>query len=348
MRTCWRACFPLLVSCLLLVSCSASKQEGMGQNRFDMELEAVEKVSVLSTDGKEVTLNLPVFLKGLGQQDMELQRVEMPLQNRDLRYTLIVHRRGEAPLVVEVGKEVSQVGNVSYSGKGARGFYSWIRKLTAEAIFAAPVQAVEVSAGDLDRSLTLDGRQSAEIVSLLRDVKYHAAEEQKRYPVYPDYRLKLDRGGQMIEVSLLTPTLLSVEWGSETIYFDGSSQLFSRLTEWLPLHSTAINPIDPLFKAMECRLYPGSEPQVKKQVWKVDRSIENQAILHQMIRLLHKGIPSSQPGAREKELYTVVFVVGEVPHTLKMYDRTFLLDGQRYQHPHIDQALLQLFGSMQK
>ncbi|NGQ93992.1 hypothetical protein G3578_02250 [Brevibacillus sp. SYP-B805] len=347
MKTCWRACFPLLVSCVLLVSCSASKQERMEQNRFDMELEAIEKVSVLSTDGKEVTLNLPVFLEELGQQDKDLQRVEEPLQNRDLRYTLIVRRRGEAPLVVEVGKEASQIGNVSYSGKGAGGFYRWIRKLTAEAILAAPVQAVEASAGDLDRSLALDGRQSAEIASLLRTAKYHPGEEQKRYPVYPDYRLKLDNGGQMIEVSLLTPTMFAVKWGNETLYYDGSSQLFSRLTEWLPPHSTALNPIAPLFKAMECRLYPGSAAQVKHQVWKVDRSIENQAILHQMIRLLHQGIPSNQPAAAGKELYTVVFVVGGVPHTLKMYDSTFVLDGQRYRHPHIDQTLLQLVGSMQ-
>jgi hypothetical protein len=322
----------------------------MDQNRLNVELKTIEKVSVLSTDGQEVTLNLPVFLGELDKQGKELHQTARPLQSAELRYTLIVQRRGDAPLVIEVGKEASQIGNLTYSGSSAVNFYHWIRELTAGSLFTTmQIQKGDLHAGDLNRSLSLDERQIAEITSYLRNAKYHPIEDGKHYPLYPDYRLKLENGERTMEITLLTPTLLSVQLGRETLQYDVSGQLFSLLTEWLPLHASAGNPLDQLYKTRECELVPGRLSQAKKQSWKMDQSIEIQAILHQIIRKLHEGVPAEQSAAVSgREQYSLLFQVNGKEHVLKMYEQVFSLDGKYYRHRHLDKTVLQLLGSMQK
>lgn len=219
----------LFIGCLLLTSCS----QVVSKNQMDVELEAVEQVSVLSADGQEIQLPLPLFLGEIEKQGKQLRPTDKKLMQSDLRYTLLVRRRSESPLVVQIGRNMSQLGTVTYEGTGAGHFYHWIRELTAGSIFTPKLRNGEIRANGLNRQMVLEEKQREELASLLQRAVYKPVEEISVPPLFPDYQLKLDYGQRTTEVSMLTPTVAAVRFGNDTLYYDIPEQLYARLSEWL-------------------------------------------------------------------------------------------------------------------
>lgn len=148
---------PALLICLLLAGCADGSNRNISEvkKRIDVEMGAVEKVTVLSTDGQEISIDLTSFLNDLSEQGKDLQLSTEPLTREDVRYTLILTRKVEAPLVIEVGEQASQFGDEAYRGSGADKFYRWIRKLSGTALLESSLHSVEITADDLTTSSAL-------------------------------------------------------------------------------------------------------------------------------------------------------------------------------------------------
>ncbi|HZG15064.1 MAG TPA: hypothetical protein VE710_08610 [Candidatus Bathyarchaeia archaeon] len=334
----------LMIGCLLLTSCSTAAQ----QSRFDMDLEEIDHVSVLSLDGQEIQLPLALFLGELKQQGHHLIPTDHVFHRDDMMYTLLVHRRSESPLVVQIGRNASQFGNITYEGEGAVNFYRWIRRLTAESIFASNLLEGEIRAEDLNREKVLEELQRNELESLLRRAVYNASEDWQAYPLYPDYRLKLNYGDRITEVRMLTPTNAAVRFGNDTFYYEMPDRLHERVVEWLSPHILTGIQLEMLFQANHWKIIQDGDFH-HPVFWDLKDVPEKKMYVHQMVRVLREGAPlTAKPRQISAERFRFVVSSGEKKQNIVVYDHHFVLSEQFYQLHDIGKTVASLLQSEEK
>jgi len=348
MKPCSRIClFALMFVCFCLGGCAdaANRPVTDMKKKMDVEVGAVQKASVLSTDGQEVPLDVSVLLDELPTAGKELMLSDRSLRREDVRYTLILHRKVEAPLVLEVGADGSQFGGKTYGGSGAVSFYHWVRRLTGNALLRSEIHSMELSAGDMGRSLLLGDRDAEAIRKAIQGAQYLDATEAGKYPLYPHYQVKLQTANGLLTASVLTPTVISLPFGKETHTFRVDGSLFSALTRLIPPHEVGSDPFAGLFKASEISVLPIGKRSFSPVTVNVTKSIVEQSIAHQCIRLLKEGIHQSPPPRLPRqELYQIQFRVDGKNRVVNMYDRYFVFEGKVYAYAGGTQALLTLFG----
>ena len=339
---------PALFVCFLLVACS-NQPTGTGstaQDELIRQLGTVEKVSVLSTDGTELPLELRDFSHEIAERAAPLQRAATPLAPDQVKFTLIVHRADLAPLVIEVGSKVSQVGEVAYAGEGAEALYQWTREEIGQSLFHHEgVYAIQLTAADQGRTYTLSQEESSFVWKSLQAATYQHKLEQLSYPLYPAYQLELDLGERVLDVAVLTPGLLSVRFGDEVLHYRVTGELFSKLTEWLPPHDqTEGDPLNTLFKATKVQI-TGTDKSGHAQTWVIGESIEEQGRAHQLVRLLKQATPLKQPPALpEKPLFTLAFQLPGGEQRIDLYEKWFTYNGRIYEQAAISDYIQRLIA----
>ncbi|MGQ7277266.1 hypothetical protein ACT91Q_04805 [Brevibacillus thermoruber] len=337
--------FPVLMAGLLMAGCSEGVKgtESDMKKQLDADLGAVEKVTVLSTDGQEVPLALDEFLKELPEQGKDLQVSPQPLKRDEIRYTLVLYRHKLAPLVVEVGKQASQYGENTYRGPGADRFYQWIHREAGKGLLPAAIQTAVVSAEDLGQTVTLGKTQAEFLQGVLAAATPLSDKEIDQYPLYPHYRLRIDTGGRSLHITMLTPTLVSIPFGRETHYYSIQGSLFSQLTQWLPPRRTAGDAFDRLFQASKIRVEPSGDARVASVEQSATETTVEQGKAHQCVRLLKGGVAlAGQPKSPGSERYRLIFSVEESEVTVHVYDRHIRFNDNWYAHERLDDELLTL------
>jgi hypothetical protein len=342
---------PVMLVSLFVAGCSSEVSDRNAselKKRIEAEIGVIEKGSVLSTDGQEVSLDLQTFLNDLQGHGKELQLSDTPLQREDVRYTLILHRKSVAPLVIEVGEQASQFGDQTYRGSGAVNFYRWVRQQAGKRLLPQSVRSIELTAVDFAYTLPLKQREAEAVWQLLKSAETVDMMEQKQYPLYPYYRLKLE-GERTVEATVLTPTLLSVPFGKETHYYRIPGSLFSLLTEWLPPQKAISDPFEPLFKATHIRIEPLKDARVEAQTRKISETTVEQALAHQLVRLLKDGtLQDGQRAQPQQARFRLTFFGNGTESSLYVFDRYFLYDGRVYTHPEWNETIRDLLNETGK
>jgi len=350
MKPRWLACLSLLFTCMWLSACSVSPQgEERAEAQLGIDLESIASVSVFTADGQEVPLDHSHFMERISSQPGEFHASDQPMKPEEVRFTLVAYRQSGSPLVMEVGPQASRFGDATFRGVGAEAFYRQISELTGKSLLRRSLHAVEVKAMDLTRSVTLQAGQLASLETWLQNAEYHPDQESHPYPLYPDYRLELDFGDRVVEATVMTPSLLAVNIGDERLYFHVSGELFSHLTEWLPLYAAKPTELDVLFKTTELRLIPGHEMGGKERNWKVEQS-EAQAVLHHLVRILRTGeaTPDKKDVLAAQPLYTLIFHHQGKAYPVSMHQHHFVLHDTVYLHRQADKQIMQLLTRLEK
>lgn len=350
MKPLWLACFSLFFACFLLSACSASPQGvERAEGQLGIDLEAIASISVFTADGQEVPLDHAIFMERISRQHGEFHASDQPMKPEEVRFTLVAYRQNGSPLVMEVGAQASRFGETTFRGVGAEEFYRQIRELTGKSLLRRNLHAVEAKAMDLARSVTLQASQVMALEQWLRTAEYHPDQESHPYPLYPDYRLELDYGDRVVEATVMTPSLLAVNIGDERLYFHVSGELFSRLTEWLPLYAAHPTELDVLFKTTEMHLIPGKAKNVKERRWKMEQS-EAQAVLHHLVRILRTGeVTTDNKNVLAAEpQYTLIFYHQGKAYPVSMHPHQFVLQDTVYLHRQADKQILQLLERLGK
>ncbi|MDH4617176.1 hypothetical protein [Brevibacillus sp. AY1] len=352
MKSSFRAyLFPLLVAGLVLTGCSQDNQGIKTDMRgsIETELGAVEKVTVMSTDGQEVALELPVFMKELTEQGQDLEVSTEPLDQGEVRFTLVLYRKDLAPLVVPIGEKASQYGDRTFRGNGAKTFYQWVHKQVGTGILAQEMNNIYLSAEDLSSTKLLQDSERDAVKQLLRSADPELEQGVKQYPLHPYYRMRIHSNEKPLEVTVLTPTLISIPFGRETLTFHVEGALFSQLTSWLPPKEKTDDIYEKLFKANKLRIEKAGRTDVEDHEYDVTTTTKEQGKAHQIVRLIKSATPlpdaPSQPGEKQ---YVLHFVSSDTKRTIEMYPLTFKLDQSWFSHNNLDHNILKLLDSSRK
>ncbi|MFD2371280.1 hypothetical protein ACFSO0_15255 [Brevibacillus sp. GCM10020057] len=352
MKSSLRACLlTIVVACMVVTGCAQNTKitEADMKNRIETELDTVERVSVMSTDGQEVSLDLRLFLSELHGQGKDLQLSDEPLKQEDVKFTLVLYRKQLAPLVVSVGEKASQFGESTYRGPGAITFYQWIHRLTGKGLMALQEDSILLNADDLSESRTLSLEEAGYIQKVLREAVPESDKNEDQQPLYPHYRLRINSGERPMEVTVLTPTLISVPFGRDTHYFQVDGTLFSRLTEYLVPREMTSDPIEKLFKATNIRVDASGQMPVDNIDLDVTQSTVEQGLAHQTVRLLKTGVPLPQPPQQSGLVqYKLHFRVSGEERTVTFYSLYFQIDDQWYSHNQLQKTIWKWIASAQK
>ncbi|MBY0088803.1 hypothetical protein [Brevibacillus brevis] len=347
LRTCLLV---MMVSSLFVTGCAQSgKVSDDMKDHIEKELGAVEKVTVMSTDGQEVLLDLRLFLQELSGQGQDLQVSSESLKQEDVRFTLVLYRTQQAPLVVTVGESASEFGGHTYRGAGASYFYQWVNKLTGKGVLSQKIQSVRLSAEDLGQARVLNEVEAEYIRKVMGSAVPEVDTRSKQYPLYPNYQMRMNSADRPVEVAILTPTLIAVPFGRETFFFHVEGSLFSRLTEWMPPSNRKDDKIDPLFKSTRIRVTANGEMNVQDTKLDVTQTTIEQGIAHQSVRLLKNAdplnVPPKNPGPKQYELH---FLVNDIDQRMEVYPRYFKYDQTWYIQDELAENVWKLFQSLRK
>ncbi|MGZ0049767.1 hypothetical protein [Brevibacillus gelatini] len=342
--------FIVMVASMMIAGCAQTdKVPADMSNHIEKELDAVEKVTVMSTDGQEVMLDLPTFMKELAGQGKDLQLSETALKQEDVRFTLVLYRKQLAPLVVAVGEGASQFGENTYRGAGAVAFYQWIQKLTGKGLLSQKINTVLLSAEDISKTRVLGETEMEAIRTVLAAAVPETGATRKQYPLYPNYRLRINSAERPLEVTVLTPTLISVPFGKETHTFHVDGELFSKLTEWIPPAEMEEMQLEQLFKASKIRIAPTGAMAVEGLELEVRKTTVEQGIAHQAVRLLQTAeLLKEAPKEPGPEQYRLYFTVNGKEHELILYDNHFQIDANWFAHHEMADAMWKLLQSARK
>lgn len=340
--------FPVLMAGLLLAGCSENMQGQPAdmKKQIDAELGSIERITVLSTDGVEVPLELPTFLKELTEQGSDLQKSDQPLAREEIRYTLVLYRAKLAPLVVEIGEQASQYGENTYRGQGAVKFYQWIYKQAGKGLLSGTYRSTVLSAVDLNQTLTLDKDQTLAVQEVLVTAEPLMEKERHQYPLYPYYQMRVDTGERMLDATLLTPTMIAVPFGRETQYYRIQGSLFSQFTQWMPPRKMTDDSFQQLYQAATIRLIAtGAEAKGSVEKKSTETTVE-QGMAHHCVRLLKNStLLSQEPKNHGAEKYQLSFAVGDTVHTVYFYDRFFRYQENWYAQDKLEEEIFRLLGS---
>nr|WP_242071883.1 hypothetical protein [Brevibacillus formosus] len=319
------------------------------KDHIEKELGTVDKVTVMSTDGQEVLLDLRLFLQELSGQGQDLQISSEPLKQEDVRFTLVLYRTQQAPLVVTVGESASEFGGHTYRGAGASYFYQWINKLTGKGVLSQKIQSVRLAAEDLGQARVLNELEAEYIRKVMESAVPEVDSRSKQHPLYPNYRMRMNSADKPVEVAILTPTLIAVPFGRETFFFHVEGSLFSRLTEWMPPSNRKDDRIDQLFKSTRIRITAIGEMNVQDTKLDVTKTTIEQGIAHQSVRVLKNAdpliVPPKEPGKKQYELY---FLVNDKEQRIEVYPRYFKYEQTWYIHDELAENVWKLFQSLRK
>ncbi|MED1746347.1 MULTISPECIES: hypothetical protein [Brevibacillus] len=340
--------FPVLMAGLLLAGCAENTngQPADMKKQMDNELGSVEKVTVLSTDGVEVPLELQKFLKELPEQGGDLHKSDQVLTRDEIRYTLVLYRSKQAPLVVEVGEQASQYGENTYRGQGAVKLYQWIYRQAGVGLLSGTYKNAVLSAVDLNQTMSLDNGQTEMVQQTFLAAEPLIEKEKRQYPLHPYYQLRVDSGERMLDATLLTPTMIAIPFGRETQYYRIQGSLFSKLTQWMPPRKTTDDSFQQLYQATSIRLIATGDEKVPALEKKPTETTVEQGMAHQCIRLLKNSVALTKvPQNVGKERFQLTFLVGEKNHTIHFFDDYFRYEGKWYSQNKLDEEMIRLLGA---
>ena len=343
--------FQVLVAFMVMAGCSSAEQGTPTdiQGSIEAELGKVEKVTVMSTDGQEVALDSNVFIKELPKLGHNWQLSDKPLQQDEVRFTLVLYRNQLAPFVVSVGETGSQYGEMTYRGNDAIQFYRWLHHLTGKGLLAQEVAGVQLSAEDLAVSKTLQKNEIAEVKELLAkaDPQLDAGKGGKQFPLHPYYRMRVHTDEKPLEITVLTPTLVSVPFGRETQFYQVEGELFSKLTAWLPPREKANDPFEKLYKAAKLRVESPGSPNIRGMEFDVAQTTVEQGIAHQIVRTLRTAAPLGQPPAQPgTKLFRLHFTGNGLERSVTVYSRYLQIEDAWFSHESVDQTIEQMVKSL--
>ncbi|MGD8190998.1 hypothetical protein ACQCN2_13555 [Brevibacillus ginsengisoli] len=341
----WIGTFLSLFSLVMILSgCSTAptKTTDRVDNLFSSKIHSVKQVSVITTDGQEIVLDSQTVKNTLPQTTQEIYRSTDSLRESDVRYTVLAYRDDQAPLVIEVGESACQFEGTTYRGVDTQAFYQSIAELTGQALFSGNnPQSIQLSALDKEDKAGLNPVQTQQVWRMIKQAKYQVKPEFIPYPLFPNYKLQLDFGDRIREVSMLTPGLVKLQIGNDVLYYRVPSSLFSLLTKYITPQSDEHNLIDKLFKARGIFMVSADSQEKFNTTFK--DPILWESLAHQFVRILKQGVLSNQNVlSGENVKYKITLLIGDTRKEVEVFSSGFRLDGQTFKQPEIIGKLREL------
>ncbi|GAB7388202.1 hypothetical protein BSNK01_20390 [Bacillaceae bacterium] len=311
--------------------------------RLRERMQEADKLSVLTEDGGEIALDKEQFLKAFAESFPSLQKGGEPTAR--FEYTLVLWEEGKEPLVMQIGKEGIAVEGQYFHGTTVSDVSQFVRKAIADQLLKAlPIDRIVLTAKDLNRSRQLSKTDVSRIRQVLAQAQYIEEENPRiKDPLFPNYFLEFADGGkELVQVNVISPTLLSLRFGEKQFYYQLQDSIFSLLKETIPIIDYSPGHLKYLFKADQLVISdkrPGFAHETYEIAEKGDGALQAKAITHYLARLLSAGREEGANGAKGEVKMILTFYVDDVPRRVQVFEDHFTYLGKDYYKARIAEAI---------
>lgn len=305
----------------------------MVTSRYLFEANEVDRLTIITEDGSEINLDKEPFLtEMLGIMDT-LTTTETHSTSFD--YTIVLWTIHDEPVVMQVGKDVLKIGDTYYEGNTMVLLNDLVKKYAGNFYFQElNIDRIMISARDLGKTKQLSGESLQNMIETLRNARYLEEPPRLRDPLFPYYVLELDIGGkQIVEVDVLSPTLLSVAYGEERSYYQLEDSLFGSLKEQISLVDYSPHHVKYLYKTNELKLIDQGDylPMGEIVLGGEDTDpLEMKALTHAFVRMLSQGEKDSNVSLEEQPSLMLLFQVNDERLQVPVYRNGFIYRQQPY------------------
>ncbi len=312
-------------------------------SRFLFDANEVDRLTIITEDGSEINLEKePLLTEMLGIMDT-LTTSATPSTSFD--YTIVLWTVHDEPVVMQIGKDVLKVGDTYYEGNTMVLLNDLVKKYAGNLYLKElNIDRVMISARDLGKTKQLSGESFLNMIEILRNAQYLEKPPRLRDPLFPYYVLELDIGGkQIVEVDVLSPTLLSVAYGEEHSYYQLNDSIFGSLKEQISLIDYTPHHVKYLFKTNELRIVDlGDSLPVGEIVLAGEDTdpLEMKALTHSFVRMLSEGKRNSGVSLEEKPSLMLLFQVNDEKLQVPVFRNGFIYRQQLYEREGIFDDIL--------
>ncbi|RAP30141.1 hypothetical protein C2W64_02696 [Brevibacillus laterosporus] len=342
MKKSWHVCLMSVIwTCFVVAGCSTQSSSYGSEEKVDLSqvFQALESVSVLTTNGQEIPLPMEDFEKNFTDRRLSLVMSKDALVDQEIKFRLIAYRQKEAPLVMEVGEHGFTYANNTYRGDNASVFYQTARKQLGQAVISAQdLGGLEFKAVDLSQAntVTVRGTTAQEARRLISESKM-LDQSVHAYPLYPSYQVSYTQGQSELHLEQLQPTLLRCVIGREVIYYQTSSALYKLVTNLLPERPKTTG-WEELYEATRLNAVSDGQQTSKNEAHLMKQNLIQQGKIHQVIRVLtrtqHSNATIQHQGKSTFPL-NLTFYVDQLQYQMKVEGNYVLYQGKQYYWPNL-------------
>ena|GEM_PF-3140143 len=308
----------------------ATQTDPSPQEKWNTLLGDLKNISVITKEGTEIHLDKQEFLEKFHQ----LPFVEEAKEDQTAYdYMVLFWSQTDEPAVFSLTKQGVKWENTFYQGDGAAKFTDYIEVMVAKEFFKqVNANRIMVMSKDLDQTKQVSDQSIEPLFSMLQQAQYLKGGPRIPYPLFPYYVLELDMAGKdIIQVEVLSPTLISVGLGNEKMYYQTIDSLYTPLMNEMPIANYSELSFNHLFKADDLQIhdYSGEMAHIYRLKLADMTDLEIQSTIHQVIRTLKSGerVGSSKIGS---PTYKLLFTVEKEKTLIDVYPDGFIYQGQFY------------------
>ncbi|MBO8171033.1 MAG: hypothetical protein H0Z33_03970 [Bacillaceae bacterium] len=306
-------------------------------------LQDVKKITIISMDGSEINVELDPFITDIQDLLPTLQKSDKTLSTFD--YTVVFWNQQDDPVVMQVGENGVKLGDTYYTGSTVTLLMDLVENYAGNHFFDnLQIDRIMISARDLGQTKQFSGEDVRVITQSLQNARFIQEPPRIQDPLYPYYVLELDVGGkQIIEVELISPTLLSVDLGEKRSYYQLKESLYGPLKKQIPLMDYSPGHIKYLFKSSEIKLIDMAEMLPKAEILVGGEGtdpLEVRSITHFFVRLLSTGEPADINLNKNSPSMMLQFKINDTIIPVAVYPDGFIYKNQAYEREGIQQAIV--------
>ncbi|MBP1930774.1 hypothetical protein [Ammoniphilus resinae] len=324
---------------------TATQTDPTPQEKWNTLLGDLKNISVITKEGTEINLDKQEFLEKFHQ----LPFVEEAKEDQyAYDYMVLFWSQTDEPAVVSLTKQGVKWENIFYRGDGATKFSDYIEVNVAKEFFKqVNANRITVISKDLDQTKQFSDQGIEELFSMLQQAQYLKGGPRIPYPLFPYYVLEMDMAGKdIIQVEVLSPTLISVGQGNEKMYYQTVDSLYTPLMTEMPITNYSEHSFNHLFKATALQVHDYTREIAQVYDLKLEEmtELEVQSTIHQVVRTLKGGerAVSSKPNS---PVYKLVFAVEKEKILIDVYEDGFIYQGQFYKKSNVINGINQMLGN---
>lgn len=284
------------------------------------------KASLISQEGMEVEVDPSLFQEKWDFFTDSVDESDQPFFEH--MYTVVAWDKLNQPYVIQVSKKELKVGHNYFTGERISQFIVWMKQHIGEQYLSSlTMDRMTLQANDIGIKSQIPDEKAEEIYQLINKAIIVKGDARIETPLFPFYQIIVEYSGkEFLNVDVLSPTLISLDDGTDRWYFQLNSSIFSFITSVIPITDYSKGHIKHLFHAEELNIKE-ADHELNLSAYYND-TLKEKAAIQQISRILSDGkiVTKGDTGDIQQ---TMEFIFSDNSLTqLKLYQDHFLFNNE--------------------
>jgi len=298
-------------------------------------LETIDKVSVITPEGKEIELDQTLIVDELISKLSRLQPSDYPISSNI--YTLVLRQQNNTPLVIQIADDGVKISGISYTGEEIPNIIDDVGDAIAKQILSGMVidQLSLISIDSPNRPVDFNEAEREELSAILEKAVFLPKAPDIIYPLFPHYVVQImGEDKSVINVDIIAKNIIAIPYGKElALYYKVEENLYDRFYSLLPPFDFSEDNPKSLFLSNGMEISQGNGIPIQFGGIGME-SPQIDSITDSFVRILSEGKRSEREHAGEIKM-TFLFYQKDKEKKVEIYENGYRYGNDFYELPNL-------------